>query len=268
MNAFNDRGFDIMGSTHPQQFRGPKLLPTIFALLVTLTLANPAFAVDVVDDQVQIDERVTQLMQTTNSLCWEIHNYHQQQPEFKASYQILKDIWEKSRQLQEALRTGVVETEMLNGQLLEISDSFAGVQRTLSTWQDGDRTSVASVAEPTLRTVVSPGVNVDIPFIGLRVGGPDVVVTEQQTPVIQRKRLHPNSRGSKRSLEREIAAARVAMSYLLEDAGIAGQTDWAETGDRPASAPAPQPPTPDTSLKAQPETVPSRPKNANGGTTP
>ncbi|WP_010586381.1 hypothetical protein [Schlesneria paludicola] len=269
MNLLRTRDFGSNLETLPQfkQSAANKSFRSIWGFLTALALAGPALAVDVVDDPAQIDERVTQVMQTTNSLCWEMYNYHQQQPGFKESYQSLKDIWEKSRQVQEALRTGTVETEVLNNKLIEMNDSFIGIQKTLSDWQAGDQTSVATNAEPVLRTVVSPGVGVDIPFIGLRVGGPDVVVTEQPAPVFQRKRLHVNARGSKRSLEREIAAARVAMSYLLEDAGIGEQSDWSATGDRPASAPAPQPPRPDSALKTPSETVPPRVKSSTGGPT-
>ena len=264
MNRLETQSFDsAVGSARrfPQRARCASVL-SAWGLL--LTLASPAFAVDIIDDPAQIDERVTQLIQATNSLCWEMYNYHQQQPEFKESYQAVKDIWQKSGQLQEALRTSTVETEVLNGTLTEMNDSFARTLNTLSGWQSGDQTSVASNAEPALRTVVSPGIGVDIPFVGIRVGGPDVVVTEQQAPVFQRKRLHRNSRGSKRSLEREIAAVNVALSYLLEDAGLIDASDSLPTNDRPASAPTPKPPQPNSNLKTEPETVKPRLKTSDG----
>jgi hypothetical protein len=49
-----------------------------------------------------------------------------------------------------------------------------------------------------------------------------------------RRRLHPNSHGSKRSLERELAAVKVAVNYLVEDAGMSGQA--APPVPTPASA--------------------------------
>ena len=47
--------------------------------------AMPVLAVDVIDDPTKIDERATQLIQTTNSLCWEMHLFHQQQPGYRES---------------------------------------------------------------------------------------------------------------------------------------------------------------------------------------
>jgi hypothetical protein len=56
--------------------------------------------------------------------------------------------------------------------------------------------------------------------------------------VLERRRLHPNSRGSKRSLERELAAVKVAVGYLLEDTGMAP----AANSPAPAAPPVPNPP--------------------------
>src|SRR6266478_706595 len=78
-----------------------------------LICTMPAFAVDVIDDPVQIDERAAQLVQVSNSLCWEMYRYHQQQPDYRASYRGAKEIWSRAGELREALRTGPVETESL-----------------------------------------------------------------------------------------------------------------------------------------------------------
>jgi hypothetical protein len=94
------------------------------------------------------------------------------------------------------------------------------------------------------RTVATFGVEVDIPFVGVRLGGPRYVVTDDGPPQLERRRLHPNSRGSKRSLERELAAVKVSLNYLLEDTGVSADPTpplsepAAATG---AVAPPPQP---------------------------
>jgi len=93
---------------------------------------------------------------------------------------------------------------------------------------------------------VTPGVSVQIPFIGVQVGSPRMAIVEDGPPLLERRRLHPNSRGSKRSLEREFAAMKVAVGYLNEDTGISATA--APASAAPASAaptgnpPVPQPP--------------------------
>jgi hypothetical protein len=206
------------------------------AMLVALSLmaSMPVLAVDVIDDPTQIDERATQLIQTTNSLCWEMHRFHQQQPGYRESYRAAKEIWSRAGQLQEALRAGPVETEVLLGQITAMNDLFSQVESTLSKWENGDRSLIpVNNGPPLLRTVVTPGVAVDIPFIGVRVGGGgrEVVVAEDGPAQPERKRLHPNSRGSKRSLEREFAAVDVALKYLSEDANLSSQPNPAAPAD-------------------------------------
>ena len=39
-------------------------------------------------------------------------------------------------------------------------------------------------------------------------------MTEEGPPFLERRRLHPNSRGSKRSLERELAAVKDEVAVL------------------------------------------------------
>ncbi|MBI3863345.1 MAG: hypothetical protein HY290_15755 [Planctomycetia bacterium] len=227
-------------------------------VLAVLMLAVPVFAVDIIDDPMQIDERAAQVVQATNSLCWEMHRYHQQQPDYRQSYRAAKEIWSRAGELRDALRAGrAVETEVLLRQVTEMNETFAQVEKTLSKWGPGDRSSAAPNGGPGQRTVVTPGAEIDIPFFGgVRVGGPQVVVTDDGPPQLERRRLHPNSRGSKRSLERELAAAKVALSYLVEDAGVSNQPNSAAPGAPAASGPVPQPPVPDSGLGEPQKIVP------------
>jgi hypothetical protein len=228
-------------------------------VLAVLVCARPVLAVDVLDDPVQIDERAAQLLQTSNSLCWEMYRYHQQQPDYRAMYRAAKDIWARAGELREALRTGPVETEALAQQVAQMNETFAQLEKSLSKWGDGDRSQVPAAGGP--RTVVTTGgVGVDLPFVGVRVGGPRYVITDDGVPQLERLRLHPNSPGSRRSLERELAAAKVALKYLQEDAGMAADPNAPVPGPAPggpaATGPVPQPPDPgpDTTL-GEPEKI-------------
>ena len=194
-------------------------------ILAVLIMAAPVFAVDIIDDPVQIDERAAQLVQASNALCWEMYRFHQQEPDYREAYTAAREIWSRAAELRDALRAGPVETAALLQQLGQMNETFAQVQNSLSKWGDGDRSLVAPNSGPTARTVVTPGVSVDIPFVGIRVGGPNAVVTEDGPPQLTRRRMHPNSRGSKRSLERQLAATSVALNYLLEDAGAPAEPE-------------------------------------------
>jgi len=205
----------------------------------------PAFAVDIVDDPAQVDERAAQLVQASNSLCWEMHRFHQQQVDYRQAYRSAKEIWSRAGELRNAIRSGPVETEVLTRQVTEFNEIFTQVEKTVSTWGAGDRSLVGPNGGPGRQTVVNQGAEIDLPFIGFRVGGPQVVVTEDGPPQLARRRLHPNSRGSQRSLERELAAARVAMNYLLEDVGVTDQPNSTSPRTPAATGPVPQPPAPD-----------------------
>jgi hypothetical protein len=239
---------------------------TAAGALAVLMGALPVFAVDIIDDPVQIDERAAQLLQASNSLCWEMHRYHQQQPEFRAAYRAAKDIWSRAGELRDALRNGPVETEGLAQQVTQLSDTFAQLEKSLSKWGDGDRSLVPAGNGRGPRTVVTPGVAVDIPFVGVRVGGPRYVVTDDGPSQLERLRLHPNSPGSRRSLERELAAVKVALSYLQEDAGMTIDPAAPAPGAPAATGPVPQPPDPDTTLGDPEKVVP--PSTKKPGPTP
>jgi hypothetical protein len=242
-------------------------------VLAVLMCARPVFAVDVLDDPVQIDERAAQLLQTSNSLCWEMYRYHQAQPDYRAMYRAAKDIWSRAGELREALRTGPVETEALGQLVAKMNETFAQLETTLSKWGDGDRSQVPAAVGGGQRTVVTTGgVAVDVPFVGVRVGGPRYVVTDDGVPVLERLRLHPNSPGSRRSLERELAAVKVALKYLQEDAGMAAEANAPRPAPGPApgapdaTGPVPQPPDPDTTL-GEPEKI-APPSAKKPGPTP
>ena len=220
----------------------------VTGMLATLTLAVPVFAIDIIDDPMQIDERAGQIIQTSNALCWEMHKFHQQQPDYRQSYRAAKEIWSRAGELRDALRAGPVETQVLMRQMTELNEIFTQVEKSLSQWGDGDRSLVSRNGGPGQRTVVTDGAEVDIPFVGgIRVGRPRVVVTDDGPPQFERRRLHPNSHGSKRSLERELAALQVALSYMLEDAGVTDQSNAPAAGNIPQPA-VPQSPVPQSTV--------------------
>ncbi len=213
-------------------------------MLWMLTAATPGFAVDILDDPVQIDERAAQLVQTANSLCWEMHRYHRMQPDYAQAYRTAKDVWTRANDIRAAVQAGPMETDSLLQQTAQINDSFKRLEQMVSKWGDGDRSSIPMDGVPGTRTVVTPGYSVDLPFIGV-VGSPRVAVVEDDDvpSALMRRRLHPNSHGSKRSLERELAAVKTSMNYLLEDAGVSGQAAPPPTPAPESSAgPVPNPP--------------------------
>jgi hypothetical protein len=211
-------------------------------MLAVLMLAGTGFAVDIIDDPIQIDERTADVVQTSNSLCWEMHRYHRQNPDYGQAYRTAKQLWSQAGELRAALRAGPVETESLVQQVAQMNENLAQVERTMSKWGDGDRSLAPLNSGPGMRTVVTPGVSVNIPFVGVQVGGPRYVVTEDGTPALERRRLHPNSRGSKKSLERELAAVRVAVNYLMEDSGGSIEANPPAPGNPGVKGPVPQPP--------------------------
>ena len=73
-------------------------------LLAVLMLPRTGFAVDIIDDPVQIDEQAAQVVQTSNSLCWELHRYHQQNPDYPQAYRAAKQLWAQAGALRDALR--------------------------------------------------------------------------------------------------------------------------------------------------------------------
>jgi len=225
------------------QQNGLRMATAVGGFLLTLAAATPAFAVDILDDPLQIDERAAQIVQTSNSLCWEMHRYHRRQPDYAPAYRTVKDIGSRAGEIRNALQAGPVETEVLLQQVAQMNDGFKRLEQMLSRWGDGDRSSIPMNGGPGTRTIVTPGVAVDLPFIGV-VGSPRVAVVEDDdgAPALARRRVHPNSHGSKRSLERELAAVKMAVGYLLEDAGVSGEPLPPAPGTASPTGPVPNPP--------------------------
>jgi|GEM_PF-2754047 len=252
---------------------GIRTATAVGGFLVTLAVSTPVWAVDILDDPLQIDERAAQVVQTSNSLCWEMHRYHRQQPDYTQAYRTAKDIWARAGDIRAAVQAGPMETETLLQQTSQINDGFKRLEQMLSKWGDGDRSLVPMNGVPGTRTVVTPGYAVDLPFIGV-VGSPRVAVVEDDDVpgALARRRLHPNSHGSRRSLERELAAVKVAVNYLLEDAGVTGQTLPPAPSPASSAGPVPNPPDAGDTSPAGPdlgEPVKIGPKSAKkpGGVT-
>src|SRR5258708_38479380 len=115
---------------------GIRMATAVGGFLLTMTAATPGLAVDILDDPLQIDERAAQIVQTSNSLCWEMYRYHQQQPDYPQAYRTAKDVWSRAGQMREALRAGPVETAVLPQQVAELSESFKRLDQMLSKWGD------------------------------------------------------------------------------------------------------------------------------------
>lgn len=222
---------------------GLQMAAAVGGFLLTMTAATPVFAVDILDDPLQIDERAAQIVQTSNSLCWEMHRYYRQQPDYAQAYRTAKDVWSRAGDIRAALSAGPVETEALMEQTAQINESFKRLDQMLAKWGDGDRSSIPMNGLPGTRTIVTPGVSVNLPFVGV-VGSPRVAVVEDDDvpPALLRRRVHPNSHGSKRSLERELAAVKLAVAYLVEDAGLSGQPQPPAPAPASSAGPVPNPP--------------------------
>jgi hypothetical protein len=236
-------------------------------MLAILIFSSTARAVDIIDDAVQIDERAAQVVQASNSLCWEMYRYHQQNPDYAQAYRTAKLVWTQAGMIRDALRDGPVETEALIQQVAQINENLTQVEKTLERWGDGDRSQVPLAGVPGSGAVlVDQGVSVNLPLLGVHVGRPRYVITEDGVPVLARQRLHANSHGSKRSLERELAAVRTAVNYLMEDAGVSvapnppapGNPDGKGSGNPDSKGPVPQPP--DAGLGEPVKVSPSKPK--------
>jgi len=239
--------------------KGMKAAGGVGGMLAVLVFAGAARAVDVIDDPVQIDDRAAQVVQASNSLCWEMYRYHQQNPDYAQAYRTAKLVWAQAGTIRDALREGPVETEALVQQVAQMNENLAQVEQALARWGDGDRSQVPLAGGTGGRAVlVDRGVSVNLPLLGVQVGGPRYVVTDEGPPALARRRLHPNSRGSKKSLERELAAVRTAVNYLMEDSGVSVAPNAPAPGNPDGKGPVPQPP--DGGLGEPVKVSPSKPK--------
>jgi hypothetical protein len=190
------------------------------------------------DDPVHLDELAAYLQQHSNSLCWEMHRSHRQQPDFTTAYRAAKEIWSMSGAMRDSLRAGPIDANTITGDIVRMHELFMTVEKTTSKWGDGLRPAPTRAPGDTRTVVVTPGagVDIDIPFIGggVRVGTPRVVVSDQGPSVMDRRRFHPHARGSQRALARELAGVRTGIDYLLEDTGAQSNS----------SPPTPAPPEP------------------------
>jgi hypothetical protein len=227
----------------------------VAGLLVVFGVARTGLAVDILDDAVQMDDRVAHVVQASNGLCWEMYRYHQQNPEYTPAYRAAKQLWSRAGGLREALRSGPVETEAFVQEVAQINELFGQVEKSVSEWRDGDRSSLLAPGGRNGNSdkgavAVDPGVSVNLPLIGgVQLGRPKVVMTEDGQATLERRRLHPNSRGSKRSMERELAALKVAVTYLLEDSGVSAAAPHAPA----VKGPVPNPP--DESKLGEPQKI-------------
>ena len=134
-----------------------RVTAAVVTVLAVLTLAVPVSAVDIVDDPMQIDERATQLIQTSNSLCWEMHRYHTQKPDYREAYGAAKELWAQASQLRDALRASPVETEVLIQNTKQMNILFTQVEKSVSKWGRGDLSQVAANSGWRPRMIVAPG---------------------------------------------------------------------------------------------------------------
>lgn len=229
-------------------------------LLVAGSGARSAFAVEILDDPAHFGDLSAAAMQTSNALCWELHRYHQQQPEYAVLYRDAKEIWNQAGALNNALQMGPVETAIANQQVARMSELLANIEKGMSKWGDGVRPAPPAQVVERRNMVVTPGVGVNVPFFGgFRIGTPRVAVAEDvvvSAPTNQRA-IHPNGHGSRRSLERQLSLLKIAVANLTEDLGV------------PAVAPPPSPvqgPTPVDNPNGPPS--PTGAPTPVGGPTP
>lgn len=205
----------------------------------------PAADNSLLDDPVHIDELAAYLQTVSNSLCWEMHRFHREEPDFTEAYRPAKEIWQMAGGLRDAVRTGPVDMELLQTRVNRMNDLMSNVEKVTERWGDGLKPTVVP-AEPRVAVTPGAGVDLDIPFVGgFRVGAPRVYVPDDAPPVLDRRRIHPNARGSKRALERELFGTRVALNYLMEDTGVGMPVDSLKPVDNakpaPKQAPSPKP---------------------------
>lgn len=187
------------------------------------------------EDPVHIDELAAYLQTVSNSLCWEMHRFHRDQPEFSEAYRPAKEVWQIAGGLRDAIRTGPIDTQLVQSRIARMDELLTTVAQITERWGDGAKPQ--EVVAERRGVVVTPGAGVDLnlPFVGgLRVGTPRVYVPDDAPPVLERRRIHPNARGSKRALERELFGVRTALNYLMEDTGVGGPLETVKPAPKPS----------------------------------
>ncbi len=220
--------------------------------LIWAVQVAPAKAADfeVLDDPAQVDELAGVVQRTGKSLCWELHRFHRDKPDFNEAYKQAREVWGMSGMLRDALRAGNVDPATLNDQVLRMNDALTRFEKGTANWGDGVRPGISTPDEPKTVVVAPSPVNVEVPLLfggSISVGGGSRMVVADPAPSnLPRKRFHPNAHGSRRALDRELATVRFAMNNLLEDTG-AVPTAGAVPSDSAAPAgakPTPTPPAP------------------------
>ena len=215
-----------------------------------------ASAAEIIEDPIHISELAVYTQQTANSVCWELHRFHQQQPDYPFAYRDAKEIWSLAGMLRDQLQAGPVDSANAAQQLARMNMLLTGIEKATAKWGDGLRPAPLPAELMERRGVVvgpGAGVGVNVPFFGIRLSAPRIAVADEvvAVPAPPHRAFHPNSRGSRRSLEREIFTLRTALAYLTEDANLTIAV--APPADAPPGTPTPIAPT------ALPPASPPRP---------
>jgi hypothetical protein len=215
---------------------GYKYIATVVVMLLGCGSAGNLFA-EPVEDPVHFDEIAAFVQSRANSLCWEMHRFHRHQPDFTETYRMAKEVWALSGSLRDLLRTGPVDSVTVAQQAQRIGEIFDQVERRAAKWEGIPASEPVAIPGEERRTVVTPraGLDIDVPFFGLRLGTPGVVVRDDVRPrAMERRRPHVNARGSTRSLQRELDSTKIAVSYLMEDVSAIGTAPPAAAPGEPA----------------------------------
>lgn len=184
-----------------------------------LTSSFGVCAAEIVDDPRHIAELAAYANQTSNSFCWELHRFHQQQPDYPIVYRDAKEIWNLSAQLRDQLQLGPSNTPEIGQQVARMNALYGEIEKLTAKWGDGVRPAPLPGENVERRVVVRPGPGVNVPYLGFRISAPRVGIAEEVIVPAAPRVHHPNSRGSRRSLERELFAVKTSLSYLTEDVG-------------------------------------------------
>ena len=247
------------------------------AVLCWGTATQSASATEILDDTSHFTELTNSAMQTANTLCWELHRYHQQQPDFPVLYRDAKEVWTQASTLQNALQNGPVDAAVAKQQIGRMTSLLVNIEKGTAKWGDGVRPVPAGDVVRRNVVVQRGGYGVNVPYFGFRLAAPRVAVAEEVVvpAPANRNAIHPNGRGSRRSLDREIFAVKTALANLSEDIAIPAVTSGttpvpadalpiAPNADTLPAAPRPQPPVPQPAVQLP--TVPDTSATPDEGT--